>query len=241
MHSASYAEQLRNDDEATSDGEVVVADSRWFTVPCSPCSDLRYRHNPPLRQVPSSCTGWLVAWWGFLPVFLVLAVACHGLWSRALRLLDLQLDALQIAVLVLSSLCLLYLEGYRGFHKSWAPVTARRSLLLPLGLQVDCFSFLLSLLAPIFAMGFIYAPLRRLIISYVLTSAIVALVVMVRRLPTPWHEIVDCAVAFGLSSGTLSFLFYYLRSVWTSQLPPDVDALRRPASKPHSDQPDTPD
>eukprot|EP00457_Paulinella_chromatophora_P015305 gb/GEZN01015895.1/.p1 GENE.gb/GEZN01015895.1/~~gb/GEZN01015895.1/.p1 ORF type:complete len:233 (+),score=23.60 gb/GEZN01015895.1/:92-790(+) len=200
----------------------------WFSFPCNPLADLHYVASNPNREVPSRCAGWLLAWYAFLVTFLILVAACQGLILLSLGLQDYKLTSAQIVALVLICLGMFYLEGYRGFHRSWAPVTARRCLLLPLGLQQDCFSFLMAVLAPIFAAGFIYAPLRRLVVSYLLVAFIVSLIVLVKRLPPPWHEMVDCGVAVGLGSGTLSFCYYFLRAIWEKKLPPDMDGKRKP-------------
>ena len=84
-----------------------------------------------------------------------------------------------------------------------------------------------ALLAPFFAAGFFWACRRRLIISWVLVAFIIALVFAVQLLPQPWHAIVDCGVAIGLTYGTLSFSYFYIRSCYERTLAPDVDFQRK--------------
>ena len=48
---------------------------------------------------------------------------------------------------------------------------------------------------------------RRLLLSLVLYPGIVLLVVAVRALPSPYHEITDLGVAVGIGLGTLSLVY----------------------------------
>ena len=61
-----------------------------------------------------------------------------------------------------------------------------------------------SLFAPLFAMGFFHATRATKITAYVLTLAIVVLVILVHRLDQPWRGIIDAGVVVGLGWGVLS-------------------------------------
>ena len=63
-------------------------------------------------------------------------------------------------------------------------------------------------------------------ITWVLLPSIIALVLCVRQLPEPAHQIVDAGVSAGIGLGTLSVLYYFLRTLVTKQLPEDVDQAR---------------
>lgn len=194
---------------------------------CRLFTDCTYEDRESLTT-PKTCGDRAVAWWSYLFMMIVLVPACHGLVKVASGIVNYQLTTVEYVYLALSVLGLLVLEGYLGFHCSWSPATARRALVFAKGLDgvSGCRKALLIVMAPFYAAGFFYAPCRRLVIAYVLPPFIVGLVFLVVQMPSPAHEIVDCGVASGLCTGTLSFSWYFLRSVWTGVLPVDVDYNR---------------
>lgn len=113
------------------------------------------------------------------------------------------------------SICYMgYAEGYRGFHRAFAPrVVARASYLKahPRPLHV--------VLAPVFCMGYIYATRKRKLLSFGLSSMIVCFVLLVRLLPQPWRGIVDAGVVTGLVLGIVSILYFLLQLVRYPQRP----------------------
>ena len=182
-------------------------------------------------RLPQGAVEWSVALWAFGFVVLLLAGATHGVIFVGLRLLDqLPLPWGDWLLLGLSLLFFAYVEGYRGFYLSWAPWVVRRSLLLPQlvwparARGCSCGRVLAALLGPLFAMGFFCASRRRLLLSLVLYPGIVLLVVAVRALPSPYHEITDLGVALGIGLGTLSLVYRFVKAVSHGRLPKDVDA-----------------
>lgn len=101
---------------------------------------------------------------------------------------------------------MIYFEGWRGFHRSFAPRFARR--VLELGIEG---SRLERALAPFVAMGLCHAPRRVLVVSWVLVGGIVGCIAWVRTLPQPTRGIVDGGVAVALSFGALSMLWHLRR------------------------------
>ena len=97
--------------------------------------------------------------------------------------------------LVLIVLGMAWVEGYRGFHVSFAPRVVARALWVARSGQ-----WLPILLAPLVCMGLCYATRRRLVLSWGLTAMIVGFVVMVRWLAHPWRGFVDAGVVVGLTS-----------------------------------------
>lgn len=92
-----------------------------------------------------------------------------------------------------------YFEGYRGFQRGFSPRVVVRALHLarnPRPLHV--------ILAPLFCMGLLHAPRRRLVASWILLVSIVAIVLLVRGLPQPYRGIVDAGVVVGLAWGVVS-------------------------------------
>jgi hypothetical protein len=181
-------------------------------------------------RLPQGAVEWCVVVWAFGVVVLLLAGATHGVIFVGLRLLDqLPLPWGDLLLLGLSLLFFAYFEGYRGFYLSWAPWVVRRSLLLPQlvwparARGCSCGRVLAALLGPLFAMGFFCASRRRLLLSLVLYPGIVLLVVAVRALPSPYHEITDLGVALGIGLGTLSLVYLFVKAVSHGRLPKDVD------------------
>jgi hypothetical protein len=69
----------------------------------------------------------------------------------------------------------------------------------------------LIVLAPLFCMGFFHATRQRMLTSWLVTSAIVALVIVVSHAPQPWRGIVDTGVVTGLGLGLASLLWHWQR------------------------------
>lgn len=96
---------------------------------------------------------------------------------------------------------MIYSEGYRGFQMRFSPTCAARAWHLaarPRPLHL--------LLAPLFCMGFFHASRRRLLTSWLLTTAIVCVVLAVHLAPQPWRGLIDLGVVAGLSYGAASLL-----------------------------------
>mmetsp|Transcript_9479 Transcript_9479/g.16590 ORF Transcript_9479/g.16590 Transcript_9479/m.16590 type:complete len:217 (-) Transcript_9479:78-728(-) len=178
------------------------------------------------EALPMGLGSWIAVGYAWGSVFLTLVGASHGVTSVGLKafasdavpLLPWQWGLLLVLVCFFS-----YFEAYVGFHKSWAPWVVRRCLRLPRLISCDVLSILTLVLAPFYAMGFFRASNRRLLISLVLYPSIVLLIVGVKALPSPYHELVDLGVAFGIWGGTLSFLFYFIGAIWSGRIPSDPD------------------
>ena len=73
-------------------------------------------------------------------------------------------------------------------------------------------------------MGYIYSTKKRKVVSFLLTSAIIILVLLVRLLPQPWRGIIDAGVVLGLCLGTTSIVYFWFKSIqkgWVSPVPAD--------------------
>jgi hypothetical protein len=150
--------------------------------------------------------GFLAFYWGIAGVVLVLASAILRLAPRVFELAAFALSPLQCVLLVGFVLFMLYSEGWKGFHLNFAPRVVARAAGLRRAPQP-----LLVLLAPLVCMGYLHATRKRQLVSIILTSAIIALVLLVRLLPQPWRGIVDAGVVLGLGFGTLSIVWHWLR------------------------------
>lgn len=165
--------------------------------------------------------------WGVGGILLLLSFAIVRLGAVALEVL---LDAGQTwelawwhwLVLLSWTVYMLWAEGYKGFHRGFAPRVVARARYLsehPRTLHV--------LLAPLFCMGYIHATPKRRLLSIGLTTMILCFVVLVRMLPQPWRGIVDFGVVAGLMLGVLSifhFITVMLRDPQSLPVATDVPA-----------------
>lgn len=151
-------------------------------------------------------------YWGLLGVFGLIGSAALRLSSRVAELADFTLSPLHWLVLVVFTPYMAYAEGYKGFHLNFAPRVVARALYLR---ELDAGSAglrsRLLVLAPLFCMGFFYATRRRMLISWMLTAAIAALIVALSHTAQPWRGIVDAGVVTGLVLGLLSLLWHWQR------------------------------
>jgi hypothetical protein len=156
----------------------------------------------------------IACYWGLLGVIGLIASAVLRLSPRMWELTTHTLGPLHWLVLLVFTPYMAYAEGYKGFHLNFAPRVVARALhlreLQPVSVAQQ---ILLTLLAPLFCMSFFHATRRRMLISWGVTSAIVALVIIVSRTPQPWRGIVDTGVVTGLALGILSLLWHWQRLV----------------------------
>jgi len=143
--------------------------------------------------------------WGIGGIILLLSFAVYRLAPMALALESLPLSLLHWAALIFSVVYMAYAEGYKGFHRAFAPRVVSRANYLG---QHPRLSHLL--LAPIFCMGYIYATRRRKLLSFGLSTMIVCFVLIARMLPQPWRGIVDAGVVTGLIIGIGSILYFLI-------------------------------
>lgn len=147
----------------------------------------------------SSAAGWIGAIWGLGGVILMLAFAVYRLSLIAWDALELSLDWTHWLLLIGNTLFMAYSEGYRGFQKSFSPkVVARARNLL------DNPRLLPVLLAPLYCMHYFDSTRRQLVATYLLTVAIIILIIVFHRLDQPWRGLLDAGVVVGLSWGTIS-------------------------------------
>lgn len=101
-----------------------------------------------------------------------------------------------------------YFEGYRGFHRAFAPRSVATAVAVARHGTIAA-----KLLAPLVCLGLVFVPRRRLIVSWALVGGIVTLVVCVRHLAQPWRGIVDAGVVSALSVGLLSIGWHVTAAV----------------------------
>ena len=161
-------------------------------------------------------------YWGISGVLLILLFAIVRLSARVVEMLSYPLSLWQWIALVLFAFYMAYAEGYKGFHRNFAPrVIARARFFLE---QSNLENFGYILIAPLLCMGYIHATRKRKLVSVLLTSAIIILVLLVSKLPQPWRGIIDVGVVLGLFLGVCSIAYFWVQSSkleWVSPVPAD--------------------
>lgn len=178
--------------------------------------------HPPLSwTVPRL----LIVLWGVGGVILLLGQALWKLTPLAIEpITQSMMHAGHWAVYVLWSLMNAYMEGYRGFQKSFSPMVIERATHLarnPTPLYV--------VLAPFYCMALFAAERKRILVSWFVLFAVFGLIVLIRQLNQPWRGIVDVGVVVGLTWGTLSILYYFVQNLRGFPPPPRRKSLRASA------------
>jgi hypothetical protein len=152
--------------------------------------------------------GKVGAVWGFTGAFCLISFAVWRLTPLAIEAMTQPLTGLHWSLLVLNVLFMTYSEGYKGFQLAFAPRVAARSLYL-----AEHPTLARVIFAPLFVIGYFHATRRRLITTYLLTSMIIVLVLLVHELAQPWRGIVDAGVVAGLIWGLASMLYFMLQAL----------------------------
>lgn len=151
--------------------------------------------------------GKIAATWGVLGVVLFVSSAIVRLTPHAVyALTECSLHTVHWIFLILFSIFMAFSEGYRGFQKKFSPrIVARARYLSQYPTMIR------TIFAPVFCMGFFHATKKRMITSYIVTSLIIGMIIIVRQLPQPWRGLVDVGVVLGLGWGVLAIFIFALR------------------------------
>jgi hypothetical protein len=151
----------------------------------------------------------LVTVWGVGSVVAVLLHAIFGLTPIALEALDgFELTWWQWSITATWVVFMAYSEGYQGFHQSFSPRVVARAFHLAEEPRLHRI-----LLAPAYCVGLFHARRRTLVVAWVVTLGVVALVLVVREIPQPWRGLIDLGVVIGLMLGTFSILVFFVRGL----------------------------
>jgi len=161
----------------------------------------------------------LPALWGIGGVVVLLASAIYRLTPYALELARLRLGVVELVALIAWVVFNGYSEGYRAFHRQFSPRVVARALALDAAPRPY-----LVVLAPIYCMGLVHATRRRLVVSWSITLAVAALVIVVKMIAQPWRGIVDAGVVVGLAWGVASIVYFSARALAGQPMPvaPDL-------------------
>jgi hypothetical protein len=170
----------------------------------------------------SSILGLIASLWAICGFTLLILTAITRLSAIALDTFHYKLNWYHWAALVFSVVVMAYSEGYKGFQLKFSPRFAARCR----HLRHEA-TWLHTLLAPFFCMGFFHTTRARKIISFSLTLMILGFIQIAHWLPQPWRGILDAGVVTGLAWGLIS-LFYFLQQAFFSprfahspELPPE--------------------
>lgn len=150
----------------------------------------------------------MIASWAVFGVGALLAESGVRLLRFSLPILRAGLTPSEWIALAVTAIALGYVEGYRGFTRSFAPRVVSRAF--DMNGTVDTSRVAL---APLYAMSLLGDTRPRVVRAWALVFAIVAMVVAVRHLPETWRGIVDASVACSMTWGVL-----VLAALWVARL-----------------------
>jgi hypothetical protein len=161
----------------------------------------------------------VIVMWG---VFGVVALLLQAIW----RLLPIaiepivqgSLSAAQALVYGAWVIFNAYLEGYRAFQKRFAPRVVARAMYLSQNARP-----IHVMLAPAFCMALFHARNRTKRVAWITLILVVAVVVLVRRVPQPWRGIVDGGVVVGLAWGVVALVYFFVQASRGRALPVPSD------------------
>lgn len=152
--------------------------------------------------------------WGVLGVVILVGSAVFRLSIYSLDAFRLPLGWQHWLFLIIFTIFMGISEGYRGFQKQFSPRVVARACYL---FQYPTLTR--AILAPLFCMGFFHATKKRLITSYLLTVAIVVMVLIVRQVPQPWRGLIDVGVVFGLMWGLVAIFAFATQIILKKEFP----------------------
>lgn len=154
--------------------------------------------------------GVAIASWAVLGVAALLLEGVVRLCRMAAPLLREELSIGEWAALVLLASALGYVEGYRGFVRSFSPRVVARAFELAVAPRPSAVHVVL---APLYAMSLVGDTRSRVVRSWCLVGFIVAMMVGVRSLSPVSRAIVDASVALSLTAGLAVLCALWARRV----------------------------
>ncbi|WP_443631944.1 hypothetical protein ABXT60_06610 [Candidatus Njordibacter sp. Uisw_056] len=148
--------------------------------------------------------------WGSLGVVGLLMASAVRLSNIALEFFLYPVNIWHWFALIIWVAFMAYTEGYKGFQQAFSPRVAARLIWLKQNPKAW-----LVVLAPLYAMGFIYASKKRIIISYSILIMVLVFITIAVNLPQPWRPIMDAGVVVGLLWGATVTGWYILVAMRT--------------------------
>ena len=168
--------------------------------------------------VPVPSAGGLAVGWGVCGFLSILVSAIKRLAPIAVQPLKARdMTLLQWALYAGMMAFFAYAEGYQAFQKKFSPMVVRRAMTL----HESTATAIDVALAPFYSMGLFHATRKRKIVSWSMSTGVLVVVSLVKRLPYPWRSIVDAGVCVGLTWGGASVVAIYFQAL--VGVPPSVD------------------
>ncbi len=146
--------------------------------------------------------------WALLGFIAILGFAVYRLGGHFLVAWDMPFAWYHWLVLIANTSFMAYSEGYKGFQKSYSIKFANRLKELE---QKP--TLIRQFLAPLYCMNYFSAIKKNLILAYVLTIAIILLIIIFNYIPQPWRGILDVGVVVGLSWGIMATIVLALKAL----------------------------
>jgi hypothetical protein len=146
--------------------------------------------------------------WGVLGVVILLLFAVYRLSLIAFDAFGHPLEIWHWMVLAINIIFMAHSEGYKGFQKAFSPRVVARAQAIITAPRIIRIVF-----APLFCMCYFDATRKRKIVTYLLTLAIVVLIILFNQIPQPLRGILDVGVVVGLSWGITSILWFSFQSI----------------------------
>lgn len=150
--------------------------------------------------------GNFAAIWGVAGACLLLGFAVMRMAKQVTEGFQHPLGVAHYAVMIPWLFFMLYSEGYKGFQKGYSPRVAARAHYLR-----GHATWVRTLLAPLFCMGFFDSTKKRKIVICCLLLGVTTLVLLFQYIPQPWRGVLDLGVVLGLSWGILATLIFFFK------------------------------
>lgn len=168
-------------------------------------------HDASTTNFVSPVLKGLISFWAAGGVVMILARAMKRIVPIALEPFGagaVPLSSFQLVSYIGMCLWFAYVEGYKGFQLKFSPLVVSRSQTLSPSSPIHHL-----LLAPLYAMGLFHATKKRKIVSWSVSLGVGTIVALVKRLPYPWRNIVDAGVICGLTWGSVSIGWNWVKVV----------------------------
>jgi hypothetical protein len=151
-----------------------------------------------------------IASWAVLGVVVLFVEPTVRLGRTALLRLRAGFTSTEWAALLAVTAVLAYVEGHRGFRRSFCPRVIDRAFDLA---SAPC-PWWVVVIAPLYAMSLLGDSRGRLLRGWLLAAAVVAMALVVRMLPATPRAMIDAGVAASLAWGAVELCARHALRAW---------------------------
>ncbi len=152
-------------------------------------------------------TNRLAQIWALLGFITILGYAVYRLAGHFIVAWEFSFTWYHWLLLITNVVFMAYSEGYKGFQQSYSIKFSKRLNELPKK------GWWAKVLAPLFCMNYFDAEKKNLLLAYILTTAIILLIIIFNYIPQPWRGILDAGVVVGLTWGIISTILLSLKTI----------------------------